>query len=172
MEKTVRRVSLDGVTLTILVKEESFGVIIDIEEGTALNQKRKFKDCYIKFQVAEKRYIAKKAMHFTLPRQKYDPKQIMVNFKHHYDLKSGLSCTISLAPEFYLSEPLLKKYNRKKVQAEERKKQKQARKRDEAEMERFYKEFGESDRGGKRGPTVYIGNNAFKPYQGGSCSPK
>lgn len=177
MKQTVRSSDLGGVRLTVSCYTSSFNVFIDIDEGCVFARRRKNKYCSIKFQTNSDSPPTSSKLQFELFAQEYPTSNYVNNFKQTIEMPNGMSFTISLSPEFYLSNALLKLYREQKAKGLETSQRRKAKKAEKSAANRFFKSAScgstrSQPKAGGKSLTSYSYTNAFRPYQGGGCSSK
>lgn len=156
-----------GVRVTVVNNEKTFDLIIHIDAGTNLEQKRKHPQFRIKFKAmnAQTCMVAQKPVHLEFSNLPYKTSQynIRKNFKKDFAISKDIFCRISLTPQFYLSEPLFKLAKSS---------QKRGKKGKFAGECGSVSKTSNSVKYGSKDPIPYSYTNLFKPFQGGKVSPR
>lgn len=181
MKPPTRTSAMDGVTVSVVLFDHSFNVFVEIDEGCNLAKKRKNSFFSIKFCTDGKSPIIKEHLSLKLRYVEYPDKNFVVNFKETLSMPNGMTCTLSLSPEFYLSKPLIKIYQKQRDKGSEKARKRKMKKADQKALDRFYRTAWIGSCSSRtssqatingRPATNFTRNNVFKPYQGGGCSSK
>lgn len=159
MGKIVRELTLDGISIKVVSNDKSFDVYVKIKKGAILNKKRKSKQCEIQFRGAVRRNVAKGEIQIKFENVRYNKRNLEEVFERTFILDRIIEGKIYISPDFYLSEYLLKKCKEQREQ----------------EHEKLCERLVQAERNAgnrKQKDNRYPYTNLFKPYQGGSCSPK
>ena len=166
MGKTVRTFKMEGVRLEIVSTNRSFDVYITIVKGTYLPKKREHHAWSIRFKTSKEQEIAKETIRIKLKGQKYKRNNLGKPFKKVFTTDDNMEIRLWIASPFYLSNDLRDEY----WAVRDAKKAKVHAKNIPAHAGICTRFVGIVK--GTKKATGYTNNNLFKPYQGGSCTPK
>lgn len=181
MGEVIRESSNDGVKVTVVAREESFDILVDIEAGTVLCKKRNQSDFVIKFDTGRGPNTAKQNVHFEYKDLSYGDNWLNQSYKQSFAVAGKIYGSLSLSRKFYLSEERMAQYKEKTEQDDKKqrikKEEKRKRRVEQKQLGLWFKknaQYGnihETVHGGHT-VTIYSKNNLTRPYGGGKCSPK
>lgn len=158
----VRETCLDGVTVKVISRTNSFDVFITIPKGTNLWQKRENDHCWVKFVTHQYHRKTHKEIVLKARNQPYDFSQLLKHFRKDFAIEEGGRCVVSVFPTFFLPEEY----------AEKSKREREWRDTHGSRNPGICTKVGGPKLAKCGKPTVYTTTNLGHPYQGGKCAPK